>query len=55
MDNHRTNYFTASRGCCPQSFVCLIPGTLVDPKYDILGKDLDDLEEVVLKVLVAGF
>ena len=24
--------------------------TLVDPKYEILGKDLDDLEEVVLKV-----
>ena len=31
------------------------PWTLVDPKYEILGKDLDDLEEVVLKVLVAGF
>ena len=24
--------------------------TLVDPKYEILGKDLEDLEEVVLKV-----
>ena len=26
------------------------PWTLVDPKYEILGKDLDDLEEVVLNV-----
>ena len=24
LDNHRTNYFAASRGCCPHSFVCLV-------------------------------